>query len=170
MCGFSIFFFFLIVNREVQHAACGYIPRSSWVRLSGPGCPPQVQPAYVWQRLRHSPVRGLRRTPRSTASVCRSPALRRAGKASPRWRCPAASTGRIQMVSRGNTLQCVTSLQTKCCSTCWHSPITRGNHVYSFDWILQLPLHDEKWLNTKLVTPLAVGQQLIMILTFSSFY
>ena len=116
-CVYVLFFFF--VSREVRHASCGYIPRSSWVTLSGPRCPHQVQPAYVWPRRRRSPVRCLRRTPQSIASVCQSPALSRAGKASPRWRCPAASTGETRTVSGGNALAGVTLYErmwAECCS------------------------------------------------------
>lgn len=80
-----------VINREVRHASCGYIPRSSWAWLSGPGCPLQGQPECVWQRRCRSPAPGHRRTPQSSASVCRSPAARGAWRASPRWRCPTVS-------------------------------------------------------------------------------
>lgn len=134
---------FLILNREGRHASCEYIPRSSWLRLSWPGCPLQVQPGYVWLRRRHSPVQGLHHTPQSTASVCQSPALRRARKASPRWRCPAVSTGKIQTVKVYNC----TNYTANTCSFIWLNSAVA-------------PLHDEK-----LVMHLAVGLQLLIVVT-----
>lgn len=87
------------VNREGRRASCGYTPRSSWASLSGPGCPHRAPPACAWLRRRRSPAPGRRRTPRSSASAFQSPARRRAGRASRRWRCPAASAEGKQNVS-----------------------------------------------------------------------
>lgn len=74
----------LFINRELRRASCGYIPRSSWATPSGPGRPRRARPGCAWPRRRRSPPRGLRRTPRSSAAVCRSPERSREGRASRR--------------------------------------------------------------------------------------
>lgn len=80
-----------VANRAEQLASCGYTARSSWTTPAGPGCLSQVQPACAWPCQRRSPEPGRHHTPQSSAAACRSPARRRAGRAWPRWRCPAAS-------------------------------------------------------------------------------
>lgn len=89
----NTFVFLGVANRGAPLASCGYTPRSSRATPAGPGCSPRARPACVWPRRRRSPAPGRRRTPQSSAAACRSPGRRRAGRASPRWRCPAASGG-----------------------------------------------------------------------------